>query len=53
MNAANTSVIVAGARTPVGRLMGSLSGFSGSELAASRSGQHWPRRVCPMIGSST
>ena len=32
MNAANTSVIVAGARTPVGRLMGSLSGFSGSEL---------------------
>jgi acetyl-CoA C-acetyltransferase len=27
-----TSVIVAGARTPVGRLMGSLSGFSGSEL---------------------
>ena len=32
MNAANTSVIVAGARTPVGRLMGSLSEFSGSEL---------------------
>ena len=32
MSAANTSVIVAGARTPVGRLMGSLSGFSGSEL---------------------
>ena len=32
MNAANTSVIVAGARTPVGRLMGSLSAFSGSEL---------------------
>ena len=31
-SAANTSVIVAGARTPVGRLMGSLSGFSGSEL---------------------
>ncbi|ORM30601.1 acetyl-CoA C-acetyltransferase [Williamsia sp. 1135] len=27
-----TSVIVAGARTPVGRLMGSLSGFSGSDL---------------------
>ncbi len=26
------SVIVAGARTPVGRLMGSLSGFSGSDL---------------------
>ena len=32
MNAANTSVIVAGARTPVGRLMGSLSAFSGSDL---------------------
>ena len=32
MNAENTSVIVAGARTPVGRLMGSLSGFSGSDL---------------------
>ena len=32
MGAVNTSVIVAGARTPVGRLMGSLSGFSGSEL---------------------
>ena len=32
MSAANTSVIVAGARTPVGRLMGSLSEFSGSEL---------------------
>ncbi|PYE17402.1 acetyl-CoA C-acetyltransferase [Williamsia limnetica] len=27
-----TSVIVAGARTPVGRLMGSLAGFSGSDL---------------------
>jgi acetyl-CoA C-acetyltransferase len=27
-----TSVIVAGARTPVGKLMGSLSGFSGSDL---------------------
>ena len=32
MNAANVSVIVAGARTPVGRLMGSLSGFSASDL---------------------
>src|ERR1700751_563174 len=32
MTPANTSVIVAGARTPVGRLMGSLSGLSGSEL---------------------
>ncbi len=32
MTADNTSVIVAGARTPVGRLMGSLSGFSGSDL---------------------
>ncbi|OBJ74423.1 acetyl-CoA C-acetyltransferase [Mycobacterium sp. 1274756.6] len=29
-----TSVIVAGARTPVGRLMGSLAGFSGSDLGA-------------------
>jgi acetyl-CoA C-acetyltransferase len=27
-----TSVIVAGARTPIGRLMGSLKGFSGSDL---------------------
>jgi acetyl-CoA C-acetyltransferase len=27
-----TSVIVAGARTPVGRLLGSLKGFSGSDL---------------------
>jgi acetyl-CoA C-acetyltransferase len=27
-----TSVIVAGARTPMGRLLGSLSGFSGSDL---------------------
>lgn len=27
-----TSVIVAGARTPMGRLMGSLKGFSGSDL---------------------
>ncbi len=32
MNTANTSVIVAGARTPVGRLMGSLSEVSGSDL---------------------
>ena len=32
MSADDTSVIVAGARTPVGRLMGSLSGFSGSDL---------------------
>lgn len=29
---ANPSVIVAGARTPVGRLLGSLSGFSGAQL---------------------
>src|SRR6478752_3570920 len=27
-----TSVIVAGARTPMGRLLGSLKGFSGSDL---------------------
>ena len=26
-------VIVGGARTPIGRLLGSLSGFSGAELA--------------------
>lgn len=32
MSAPTTSVIVGGARTPVGRLMGSLSGFSGSDL---------------------
>ena len=31
-NAAEVSVIVAGARTPVGRLLGSLSGFSASDL---------------------
>ncbi|MBF4999314.1 acetyl-CoA C-acetyltransferase [Nocardia sp. BSTN01] len=29
---ATTSVIVSGARTPVGRLLGGLSGFSGSDL---------------------
>jgi acetyl-CoA C-acetyltransferase len=29
---ARTSVIVAGARTPMGRLLGSLKGFSGAEL---------------------
>ncbi|WP_035797910.1 acetyl-CoA C-acetyltransferase [Kitasatospora mediocidica] len=29
---ATTSVIVAGARTPMGRLLGSLKGFSGAEL---------------------
>ncbi|MEV0189355.1 acetyl-CoA C-acetyltransferase [Kitasatospora purpeofusca] len=29
-----TSVIVAGARTPMGRLLGSLKGFSGAELGA-------------------
>ncbi len=28
----NTSVIVAGARTPMGRLLGSLKGFSGADL---------------------
>lgn len=32
MSDTTTSVIVAGARTPIGRLMGSLSGFSGSDL---------------------
>ncbi|MQY22571.1 acetyl-CoA C-acetyltransferase [Nocardia macrotermitis] len=32
MSDAHTSVIVSGARTPVGRLLGGLSGFSGSEL---------------------
>ncbi|WP_069815215.1 acetyl-CoA C-acetyltransferase [Streptomyces sp. TP-A0874] len=30
----NTSVIVAGARTPMGRLLGSLRGFSGADLGA-------------------
>ena len=29
-----TSVIVAGARTPIGRLQGSLAGFSGADLGA-------------------
>jgi acetyl-CoA C-acetyltransferase len=29
---ARTSVIVGGARTPMGRLLGSLSGFSGADL---------------------
>lgn len=32
MSADSRSVIVAGARTPVGRLMGSLAGFAGSDL---------------------
>ncbi len=32
MTSETTTVIVAGARTPVGRLMGSLSDFSGSDL---------------------
>jgi acetyl-CoA C-acetyltransferase len=32
--AATTSVIVAGARTPVGRLLGSLKDFSGAELGS-------------------
>ncbi|OBB51225.1 acetyl-CoA C-acetyltransferase [Nocardia sp. 852002-51244_SCH5132740] len=32
MSSARTSVIVSGARTPVGRLLGGLSGFSGSDL---------------------
>ena len=31
-SAPTTSVLVAGARTPMGRLLGSLSGFSGAEL---------------------
>ncbi|GGB15581.1 putative acetyl-CoA acetyltransferase FadA [Flexivirga endophytica] len=31
-SAANTAVIVAGARTPMGKLQGSLSGFSGADL---------------------
>ncbi|MCW2539167.1 MAG: acetyl-CoA acetyltransferase [Frankiales bacterium] len=33
-NPGNTSVIVAGARTPMGRLLGSLKDFSGSDLGA-------------------
>ncbi|WP_037572732.1 acetyl-CoA C-acetyltransferase [Phaeacidiphilus oryzae] len=33
-DSATTSVIVAGARTPMGRLLGSLKGFSGAELGA-------------------
>ncbi|MFF0457774.1 acetyl-CoA C-acetyltransferase [Nocardia africana] len=32
MSETRTSVIVSGARTPVGRLLGGLSGFSGSDL---------------------
>ncbi|MFF0501859.1 acetyl-CoA C-acetyltransferase [Nocardia aobensis] len=32
MSDGNVSVIVSGARTPVGRLLGGLSGFSGSDL---------------------
>jgi len=31
-----TSVIVAGARTPIGKLMGSLKDFSASDLGAIR-----------------
>ena len=49
-----TSVIVAGARTPMGRLLGSLKGFSGAQLggvaikaALERAG------VAPWIRSST
>ncbi|MDQ0691355.1 acetyl-CoA C-acetyltransferase [Arthrobacter sp. W4I7] len=34
MSAGTETVIVAGARTPVGRLLGSLSGFSGAELGS-------------------
>jgi len=33
-DSATTSVIVAGARTPMGRLLGSLKGFSGAELGS-------------------
>ncbi|MEV8567736.1 acetyl-CoA C-acetyltransferase [Streptomyces sp. NPDC051322] len=33
-NNSNTSVIVAGARTPMGRLLGSLKSFSGADLGA-------------------
>ncbi|AXI79498.1 acetyl-CoA C-acetyltransferase [Peterkaempfera bronchialis] len=33
-SAGTTSVIVAGARTPMGRLLGSLKGFSGADLGA-------------------
>ena len=32
MSEPTTSVLVAGARTPMGRLLGSLAGFSGAEL---------------------
>ena len=34
MTRESRSVIVAGARTPVGKLMGSLKDFSGSDLGA-------------------
>lgn len=33
-NSENTAVIVAGARTPMGKLQGSLAGFSGAELGS-------------------
>jgi hypothetical protein len=53
MNAANTSVIVAGVRTPVGRLVGSLCAFSGSELGGIAVTAALARRACPVIRSST
>ena len=47
--APNGSVIVAGARTPMGRLLGSLKDFTGADLggiaikAADRAGRDQPR----------
>ena len=48
-----TSVIVAGARTPVGKLMGSLKDFSGSDLGAIAIKGRWRRPGCRRRRSST
>lgn len=42
-----TSVIVAGARTPIGRLMGSLKGFSATELGGTAIGAALSRAGVP------
>ncbi len=48
---ATGSVIVSGARTPMGRLLGAFAGFPATKLGGSRSrprwsGPGWPRTRC-------
>ena len=47
------SIIAGGARTPIGKLLGSLKDFQAVDLGASRSRPRWRRPACRPRRSTT